>query len=48
VLEGKETTYLFFCAKPDFSGSHSFASTDEEHLQNAKRYRRALDSLKIH
>jgi len=48
VLEGKETTYLFFCAKPDFSGSHSFASTDKEHLQNAKRYRRALDSLKIH
>ncbi len=48
VLDAEETTYLFFCAKADFSGSHSFASTAEEHFANAKKYRKALDSLKIH
>jgi UPF0755 protein len=48
VLKGEKTTYLYFCAKADFSGSHSFASTDEEHLENARRYRKALDSLRIH
>jgi UPF0755 protein len=48
VLKGEKTTYLYFCAKADFSGSHSFASTDEEHVENAKRYRKALDSLRIH
>jgi UPF0755 protein len=48
VLDAEETTYLFFCAKADFSGSHSFASTAAEHFENAKKYRKALDSLKIH
>jgi UPF0755 protein len=48
VLVGEKTTYLFFCAKADFSGSHSFASTDEEHFENARKYRRALDSMRIH
>ena len=48
VLKGEKTTYLFFCAKADFSGTHSFASTAEEHFQNAKKYRKALDSLRIH
>ena len=40
VLKGEKTTYLFFCAKADFSGTHSFASTAEEHFQNAKKYRK--------
>lgn len=48
VLKGEETTYLYFCAKADFSGSHSFASTAEEHFENARRYRKALDSMRIH
>ena len=48
VLVGEKTDYLFFCAKADFSGSHSFASTDEEHIANARKYRKALDSLRIH
>ncbi|MEY3348377.1 MAG: hypothetical protein RLY46_416, partial [Bacteroidota bacterium] len=34
--------------KEDFSGSHNFAATAEEHFKNAKKYQRALDSLKIH
>jgi len=48
VLNAKKTDYLYFCAKADFSGSHSFASTAEEHFENARKYRNALDSLKIH
>lgn len=48
VLKGEKTDYLYFCAKEDFSGSHNFAATAEEHYKNAKRYQRALDSLKIH
>lgn len=48
VLKGEKTTYLFFCANADFSGTHSFASTEEEHFENARRYRRKLDSLRIH
>ena len=48
VLKGEKTDYLYFCAKEDFSGSHNFAATDEEHLKNARKYQRALDSLNIH
>lgn len=48
VLQGQKTDYLYFCAKEDFSGSHNFASTAEEHFKNAKKYQRALDSLRIH
>ncbi len=48
VLKAKKTDYLYFCAKADFSGSHSFASTAEEHFENARKWRRALDSLRIH
>ena len=48
VLKGEKTGYLYFCAKPDFSGSHNFAVTAEEHLENARQYRIALDQRKIH
>jgi UPF0755 protein len=48
VLEGMDTDFLFFCAKPDFSGSHNFAATEKEHFENARKYRHALDELKIH
>ena len=47
VLNVAKTDYLYFCAKPDFSGYHAFATTDAEHLKNARAYQRALDSLKI-
>jgi UPF0755 protein len=47
VLKGEKTDYLYFCAKADFSGSHSFAATSEEHFSNARKYRKALDSLGI-
>lgn len=37
VLNPAETKYLFFYAKQD--GSHAFAETFEEHLQNQQKYR---------
>lgn len=47
VLKGEKSDYLYFCAKADFSGSHSFAANAQEHLENARKYRKALDSLGI-
>jgi UPF0755 protein len=47
VLKGEKSDYLYFCAKADFSGSHSFAASAEEHFDNARKYRKALDSLGI-
>lgn len=38
VLEPADTEYLFFLAKGD--GSHAFATTYEEHLQNQELYQR--------
>lgn len=45
VLAAPETNYLFFVAKPDFSGYSNFASGYTQHLINAKAYQNALDSL---
>jgi UPF0755 protein len=47
VLNAEKTDYLFFCARPDFSGYHAFASNDEEHMRNAKAYQAFLDSIRI-
>lgn len=38
---------LFFCANPDFSGTHLFARTLSEHNRNAAAYRRALRERNI-
>ena len=45
VLDAPETDYLFFVAKPDFSGHSNFAATFAEHQTFAAAYRKALDSL---
>ncbi|MBK8442785.1 MAG: endolytic transglycosylase MltG [Sphingobacteriales bacterium] len=47
VLNAEEHDYYFFCAKEDFSMYHNFATTYDEHILNAQRYRRALDSKNI-
>jgi len=47
VLNAEKTDYIFFCARADFSGYHAFASNESEHMQNAKAFSRAQDSLSI-
>ena len=44
VLDAPKTTYLYFCAKEDFSGRSNFASTYAEQLKNAHAYQQALNA----
>lgn len=47
ILNSEPNDYLYMCAKEDFSGTHNFAATYEEHMANAKRYQRVLDERGI-
>ena len=43
VIHPEEHNYIYFCADPSFNGSHRFAVTYTEHLQNARAFQNALN-----
>ncbi len=47
VLDYEKHNYLFFCAKDDLSGYHTFAVTHNEHINNAKKFQKELNKLNI-
>lgn len=47
VLNPAKHSYIYMCAKEDFSGYHNFASTLSQHNANARRYQQALDRMGI-
>ena len=47
VLKAPITDYLFFVARPDWSGLSNFTSSFQEHQVNARNYQRFLDSINI-
>ena len=45
VLHSPSTDFLYFVARPDFSGYSNFSSGYEEHIKNANLYHQWLDSI---
>lgn len=48
VLKYESHKYLYFCAKPDYSGYHSFATNFADHNKNAREYQRFLNRERIY
>lgn len=46
VLNYEKTDYLYFCAKPEFDGTHNFAKTYREHMVNSAAYSKAYKEWK--
>jgi len=42
VLNYEDHSYIYMCAKEDFSGHHNFATNLQDHNRNAQKYQRAL------
>lgn len=42
VLSPETHKYIYFCASPDFDGTHRFAVGYNDHLKNAREFQRAL------
>ena len=47
VLNSENHNFIYFCAKEDFSGAHSFSATWDEHTKNARKYHRALNARNV-
>ena len=47
VLNYEDHDYLYFAAKPDFSGYHNFSKTHYQHIRNARKYQQALNEERI-
>lgn len=41
VLNYEKTDYLYFCAKPEFDGTHNFAKTYSQHMKHSAAYNKA-------
>ncbi len=48
VLNVEDHDYIYFCAKPDGSGYHSFARSYSQHLKNAREFQRELNRRKVY
>ena len=48
VLDRQVNSYIYMCAKEDFSGYHNFAENEAQHNINAKKYRAALNKRNIY
>lgn len=48
ILNSKPHNYLYMCAKEDMSGLHNFTASAQQHINNAARYRAALNKRGIH
>ena len=42
VLNPTDHRYIYFCASPDFDGTHRFAVSYNDHLKNARAFQKAL------
>ena len=42
VLDPDDHGYIYFCASPEFDGTHRFAVRYSDHLKNAREFQRAL------
>lgn len=42
VLSPEKHKYIYFCASPEFDGTHRFAVSYNDHMKNAREFQRAL------